>query len=90
MIEAPDFAALSRIEENLLVAKLEATRLSIMDYYFIKPLERANVGFLIQTSASIGMAGVLQLMGTVIRNIIGRMEGQQLLSICGSIRQLMR
>jgi hypothetical protein len=29
MIESPDFAALSRIEENLLVAKLEATRLSI-------------------------------------------------------------
>jgi hypothetical protein len=61
-----------------------------MDYHFIKPLERANVGFLIQTSASVGMAGVLQLMGTVIRNILGRMDGHQLLSICGSIRQFMR
>jgi hypothetical protein len=29
MIESPDFATLSRIEESLLVAKLEATRLSI-------------------------------------------------------------
>lgn len=61
-----------------------------MDYFFIKQLERANVGFLIQTSASVGVAGVLQVMGTVIRNIIGRMDGHQLLSICGSIRQLMR
>jgi hypothetical protein len=61
-----------------------------MDYFFIKQLKRANVGFLIQTSASVGVAGVLQVMGTVIRNIIGRMDGHQLLSICGSIRQLMR
>jgi hypothetical protein len=61
-----------------------------MDYYFIKALERANVGFVIQTSASIGMAGVLQLMGTVIRNIMGRMDGHQLLSVCGSIREFMR
>ena len=61
-----------------------------MDYFFIKQLERANVGFLIQTSASVGVAGVLQVMGSVIRNIIGRMDGHQLLSICGSIRQLMR
>jgi hypothetical protein len=61
-----------------------------MDYYFIKALERANVGFVIQTSASIGMAGVLQLMGTVIRNIMGRMDGHQVLSVCGSIRDFMR
>ena len=61
-----------------------------MDYYFLKPLERANAGFLIQTSASVGMAGVLQVMGTVIRNIIGRMDGHQILSVCGSIREFMR
>ena len=61
-----------------------------MDYYFIKALERADVGFLIQTSASVGMAGGLQVIGTVIRNIIGRMDRRQLLSICGSIRQFMR
>jgi hypothetical protein len=29
------------------------------------------------------------VMGSVIRNIIGRMDGPQLLSVCGSIRQLM-
>jgi hypothetical protein len=61
-----------------------------LDYYFIRQLERAEVGFVIRTSASVGVAGVMQLMGTVIRNIIGRMDGPQLLSICGSIRQLMR
>ena len=29
-----------------------------MDYYFINPLQRANVGFLVQTSASVGGAAV--------------------------------
>jgi len=61
-----------------------------MDYYFVKALERTNVGFLIQTSASVGVAGGLQVIGTVIRNIIGRMDRHQLLSICGSIREFMR
>ena len=61
-----------------------------MDYYLIKPLEHANVGFLIQTSASVGVAGGLQVIGTVIRNIVARMDGPQLLSLCGSIRQFMR
>jgi hypothetical protein len=35
------------------------------------------------------MAGVQQVMGSVIRKIIGRMDSAQLLSVCGSIRQLM-
>ena len=60
-----------------------------MDYYFMKPLKRAKVGFIVQQSANLGLAGVQQVMGAVIRNIIGRMESPQLLSVCGSIRQLM-
>lgn len=53
-----------------------------MDYYFIKPLERANVGFLVQTSASVGVAGGLQVIGTVIRNIIGRMDRRAMIESC--------
>jgi len=60
-----------------------------MDYYFMKPLRLAKAGFIVQQSANLGLAGVQQVMGSVIRNIIGRMEGPQLLSVCGSIRQLM-
>ena len=36
------------------------------------------------------MVGVQQVIGTVIRNIIGRMDGPQLLSIGHSLRQFMR
>jgi hypothetical protein len=60
-----------------------------MDYYFMKPLKLAKAGFIVQQSASLGMAGVQQVMGSVIRNIIGRMDGPQLLSVSGSIRKLM-
>jgi hypothetical protein len=60
-----------------------------MDCYFMKPLKVAKAGFVVQQSAYLGLAGVQQVMGSVIRSIIGRMDGPQLLSVSGSIRQLM-
>ena len=61
-----------------------------LDYFFIKQLKLARPGFLVEQSASLGMVGTQRVMGTVIRQVIGRMDGPQLLSVCGSIRQLMR
>ena len=61
-----------------------------LDYYFMKQLKLAKPGFLVEQSANLGMVGAQQIMGTVIRQVIGRMDGPQLLSVCGSIRQLMR
>ena len=61
-----------------------------MDYYFIKQLKLAKVGFIVQQSANLGMIGAMQIMGNVIRRIIGRMDDAQLLSVCRSIRQLSR
>lgn len=60
-----------------------------MEYYFMKPLKLAKVGILMQQSANLGVAGVNKVMGSVIRNIIGRMDSPQLLSVCSSIRQFM-
>jgi hypothetical protein len=60
-----------------------------LDYYFMKQLKLAKPGFLVEQSANLGLAGVQQVMGSVIRQIIGRMNSPQLLSVCGSIRQLM-
>jgi hypothetical protein len=60
-----------------------------MDYYFMGPLKLANAGFVLERSARLGMAGVQQVMATVIRQIIGRMGSPQLLSVCGSIRRFM-
>ncbi|MEE4380255.1 MAG: hypothetical protein V2J55_22435 [Candidatus Competibacteraceae bacterium] len=60
-----------------------------MDYYFIKPLELAKVGFVTQQSAKIGIAGAERVIGSVIRKIIGGMDKDQLLIISSYIRQLM-
>ena len=56
----------------------------------MKPIKLAKPGFIVEQSAALGMAGALQLMGSVVRSIIGRMDKPQLLSVCASIRQLMR
>jgi hypothetical protein len=61
-----------------------------MDYYFMKQLRLAKPGFVVEQSANLGLAGVQQVMGSVIRQIVGRMDSRQLLSVCGSIRQLIR
>ena len=60
------------------------------DYFFMKPLKLSKAGFIVEQSANLGLAGAQQVIGSVIRNIIGRMNGPQLLSVCGSIRDLMR
>jgi hypothetical protein len=61
-----------------------------LDYYFIRPLKVAKAGFVVEQSASLGMTGVQQLMGTVVRNIIGRMDGPQLRSVGASLREFMQ
>ena len=60
-----------------------------LDYYFMGPLKLAKAGFILEQSASLGMAGVQQVMASVIRQVVGRMEGPQLLSVCRSIRLFM-
>jgi hypothetical protein len=61
-----------------------------MDDYFLQPLRLAQVGFMVQQTANLGVAGATRIMAPMIRNIIGRLDQDQLLSIGGYIRQLMR
>ena len=60
-----------------------------MDYYFLRSLKATGAGFVAQQSASLGLVGVQKVMGTVIRNVLGRMTGPQLLSVCTTLRELM-
>jgi hypothetical protein len=85
-LEQADDATVHRDALADIVVKLTS---SGMDYYFMKPLKLAKAGFIVEQSANLGLAGVQQVMGSVIRNIIGRMDSPQLLSVCGSIRMLM-
>jgi hypothetical protein len=86
-IEQADDPATHRDDLADLVVELTNSGL---DYYFMKQLKLAKPGFLVEQSANLGMVGTQQVMGTVVRQVIGRMDGPQLLSVCGSIRQLMR
>ena len=60
-----------------------------MEYYFLRPLKLANVGFFVQQSANLGMSATTGVLASVIRKIIGGMDGPQLLAVCSHIRQLM-
>ena len=60
-----------------------------MDYYYLRPLKIAKAGFFVEQSANLGMSAATKVLGSVIRNIVGRMDKPQLISVCGYIRQLM-
>jgi len=61
-----------------------------LEYYFMRPLKLAKTGFIIEQSASLGLGAVKRVFASVIRNIIGRMDNPQLLSVCSSVRQFMK
>jgi hypothetical protein len=61
-----------------------------LEYYFMRPLKLAKAGFFTEQSANFGMGAVKRVFASVIRNIIGRMDNPQLLSVCNSVRQLMK
>jgi hypothetical protein len=73
---------------RLIELVLELTE-SGMDQYFLQSLKATKANFVVQQSAALGLAGVQKVMGTVVRNIIGRMDSRQLLSVSASIRQFM-
>ena len=67
---------------ELIELVLELTE-SGMDQYFLQSLKATKANFVVQQSAALGLAGVQKVMGTVIRNILGRMDDRQLLWFAG-------
>ena len=86
-IEDSSDATLHRTKLSESVRELTSAGL---DYYFVRVLKEARVGFVTQQSASLGLMGVQQVMAPVIRNVIGRLEHAQLQAIAQSIRLLMK
>ena len=60
-----------------------------MEYYFLRPLKLAEIGFFVEQSANLGMSATTGVLASVVRNIIGSMNHVQLLTVCSFIRQLM-
>lgn len=59
-----------------------------MDYYFMRGLKSADVGFMAEQSARLGMTGAVTLLSSVSRKFIVRMEPQQLVAVAVHIRTL--
>ena len=59
-----------------------------MDYYFLRALKQANVGFLTEQSARLGLSGAVTLISSVSRKFIVRMDPPQLLMVASHVREL--
>ncbi len=59
-----------------------------MDYYFLRALKAANVGFVAEQSAKLGMSGAVKLISSVSRKYLERMEPQQLQIVAQHLRTL--
>lgn len=58
------------------------------DYYFLQALKKAQVGFVTEQSARLGMSGAVKLISSVSRKFIVRMDKDQLLVVASHIREL--
>ncbi len=69
-----------------LVLELTETGLA---YYFVKPVEAAQVGFVAAQSTKLGIASILRVMGPVTRRVLGGMDAKQLRTVSAHLRHLM-
>ncbi len=71
------------------VADLVATLVEAgMDYYFLRALQLAKVGFIKEQSARLGVSGATQLINSVSRKFIVSMDSTQLLAVATHMRSL--
>ena len=59
-----------------------------MDYYFLRALKHAQMGFVTEQSAKLGMSGAVKLISSVTRKFVLRMNQDQLLVVVSHIRAL--
>lgn len=69
---------------DLVAALVEAG----MDYYFLRALQLAKVGFIKEQSARLGVSGATQLINSVSRKFIVSMDANQLLAVAAHMRSL--
>lgn len=80
----PDHPAHGTTLADLVTELIEAG----MDYYFMRGLKSADVGFVTEQSARLGMTGAVTLLSSVSRKFIVRMDEKQLVAVASHIRTL--
>ncbi len=86
-IEEADDPTVHRKALAAVVGKLTESGL---EYYFMQPLVTARAGFVVERSARLGLAGANRVLAPILGSVIGRLDGPQLVAVCGHIRDLMR
>jgi hypothetical protein len=60
-----------------------------LDYYFLRPLKQAKMGFVAQQTARLGMGGALRILSPVIHTILSGANATQVRVIARHISDLM-
>ena len=59
------------------------------DFYFSEPLRQAEAGFVINKTADVGLSATQKMMAPVIRNVIAKLDDEQLRTNCIFMQQIM-
>lgn len=60
-----------------------------MDFYFLKAVEDAKLGFVASQTARLGVAGAVRVMSPIVRSVLGGADAGQLRAVSVHIRRLM-
>ena len=85
-IEEDDDPTIHREALGDIIVELSETGLN---FFFIAPLSKLKMGFVVNQSANLGIAGTLRVLGPTVRNIVGRMDRKQLRRVSKEMRSMM-
>jgi hypothetical protein len=88
-LDAIDEASDPRAHVGDLAAVVSELSEAGFDYYFLRALRQAKVGFVVQQTASVGVSGALRFMNPVFRSALGTMDARQLRVVAAHVRHLM-
>ena len=60
-----------------------------MDFYFLKAVEDAKLGFVARQTAGLGITGAVRVMSPIVRSVLGGADARQLRVVAKHIRSLM-
>lgn len=84
--ESPEPASHSEALADLVVELTDAG----MNYFYLRALKSAQVGFVVEQSARLALSGAASLISSVCRRYLVRMDDAQLAAIVRHIRELAR
>ena len=96
-LRARTLKVLSAIEHDedptLHAGELRAVVLALteagMDFYYLKAVKDAKLGFMARQTAGLGVTGAVRIMSPILKSVLGGADGKQLRAIAKHIRMLM-